>query len=81
MRVFLIIAAWVALAGCTRSSPCAKLAKAICDGGERDRCEAFVEREMVSGDGKLTPDQTQSACALVLADPKTVGAMKAALSR
>lgn len=75
-RVLFICALIVGgLAGCSRSTPCAKLAKAICDGGDRDACQAFVTAEMVSGDGPLTGEQTQAACAIVLEDEATVKAM------
>ena len=77
LSLFALLAALCA-SGCSQPTPCAKLAKAICSGGDRAGCARFVDRQMVSSDGALREAHKQSACVIVLDDEATVQAMRAA---
>jgi len=67
-----------AVTGCSRKTPCAKLAAEICDTGSSGDCVAFVDGEMVARHEEITDAHKKIACQLVLDDPPTVEALQRA---
>lgn len=72
------LCALAALAGCSRTTPCTRLAAEICDNGSSGDCVAFVDGEMVARHEQISEEHKQTACQIVLDDPPTVGALQRA---
>lgn len=79
LAALLAAAALLALtSGCSRKTPCARLAAEICESGDDDDCAAFVDREMVNRGAQISTEHKQIACRIVLDDEATVRVMQRA---
>jgi hypothetical protein len=71
-------------AGCGKDS-CEKLAKEICDGKGDEACtqaQTWLDGEMVDLDGtKLSKDQADAACEMILDDQRALSAYKIQFER
>lgn len=80
MIVSLSLGFGVSLTACSKSSPCDKLAKALCDGKDDATCKktkAWLDSEMTGPNGeKLSQGQSDLACKMILDDKDSLAAYK-----